>query len=383
MGVRQSCEACEGSLAPGARFCRTCGTAVGSFVPDGAGRSDQPDSDSAPSGLRSRPGLAIGGVVVALALTVAAVAIAFGGGGGEPRAGDARSTGTGPGADSTVERAEEDASPAGEGIADAAGVGGVDVVGAFGAGDSQLAVYLTSDGTDVWYTRDFTGEVWHLDPLDPIGSPSVTAILPINGTGIAAADDGLWMVDPSESRLVHLASDSLAEIGSIPFSPAATLPAADGDTLWVSSRDDGTITRVDVGTGTIATTIDVGAPPGGLAVEGDDLWITDPDTDTLSLVDGNTGDVIEAVEVGSVPRGVAIGAGGIWVAESGDATVSRLDPDTLEVTHTTPVGDYGDAEPGEESFFGGPEPSQLAIVDDTIWVGDGVGLAFWKLVVSR
>ena len=64
--------------------------------------------------------------------------------------------------------------------------------------------------------------------------------------------------------------------------------------MWVTSFDDGTVTRLDAATGTRR-----GAP----------------------------------IRVGSHPRGVAAGGGAAWVANSGDGTVTRLGDG-----RTVPVG---------------------------------------------
>ena len=97
------------------------------------------------------------------------------------------------------------------------------------------------------------------------------------------------------------------------------------------------MTRVDPVSG-VTTDIPVGHGPSGVALGQGGVWVTLREDDSLTRLDPESGAAGKAVRVGREPGGVATGAGAVWVANSADGTVSRVDPETGEVVATITVG---------------------------------------------
>ncbi len=152
-------------------------------------------------------------------------------------------------------------------------------------------------------------------------------------------------------------------VATVPLGAAAFALANAEAAVWVAG-DPRTVSEIDPGDDVIATTIEIGASPRGIAATSDSLWVTNfgemeagvttgEAIDTVSRIDLATATVSATIDVGSQPTGVATGAGSVWVVNSGDDTVSRIDPATNEVTATVPVGDGA---------------WDIAIADGAVWV---------------
>ena len=66
------------------------------------------------------------------------------------------------------------------------------------------------------------------------------------------------------------------------------------------------------------------------------VWVTNALDGTVSRIDPVTKTVAQTIHVGNGPEAVAAGSGAIWVANSRDGTVSRIDPQTNSVTANKP-----------------------------------------------
>lgn len=101
--------------------------------------------------------------------------------------------------------------------------------------------------------------------------------------------------------------------------------AAGEGAVWVAAAD-GTVTRIDPARGSareVARVVD----PGGIAAGAGAVWVTSRERGTVSRLDPRTGAPTgEPIEVGSRPGDVAVGGGSVWVANTADGTVSRVDP---------------------------------------------------------
>jgi YVTN family beta-propeller protein len=122
-----------------------------------------------------------------------------------------------------------------------------------------------------------------------------------------------------------------------------------------------TLRQIDPATNRVATTIEIGSDPSGIAVGEGAVWVTDRDDNTLSRIDLETR-AVKAVPVDPSPMGVATGDGVVWVASSYGAGTSLLsiEPTTLGITSTSRVPS-------------GP----VAVGDGTVWTGGNLVLAHW------
>ena len=100
--------------------------------------------------------------------------------------------------------------------------------------------------------------------------------------------------------------------------------AAGEGAVWVAAAD-GTVTRIDPGTEE-ARRVAAVPDPGGIAAGGGGVWVTSRSGRSLTRIDPRSGRVAgRPVRVGEAPADVSVGGGSVWVANTGSATVSRID----------------------------------------------------------
>jgi YVTN family beta-propeller protein len=120
--------------------------------------------------------------------------------------------------------------------------------------------------------------------------------------------------------------------------PGAPSAAAAGEgSVWVASKADGTVTRLDPRSGH-SQTVTLDGPPGGVAYGDESLWVTDSENRKLVQINPRTSAVVQRISVGNSPGAVAFGDDAVWVVNEVDGTVSRFDLGTGSVTKTVPVG---------------------------------------------
>jgi YVTN family beta-propeller protein len=87
-----------------------------------------------------------------------------------------------------------------------------------------------------------------------------------------------------------------------------------GDTMWVSNRNDGTVSEIDPATNRETALVQVGAGPviGALGADGG-LWIPNGGEDTLSRIDPRRAAVTDTVTVDRAPIMVLARGGDLWV----------------------------------------------------------------------
>jgi YVTN family beta-propeller protein len=116
------------------------------------------------------------------------------------------------------------------------------------------------------------------------------------------------------------------------------------DALWViGDASDRRLWRIDPARHRIAATVNLGFPPGGVAVGAGAVWVTDELRDRLVRIDLATNRIATAIPVGKGARGVTVANGDVWVANAIAHTVTRIDPATNSVIATIPVAGLPDA----------------------------------------
>jgi len=115
--------------------------------------------------------------------------------------------------------------------------------------------------------------------------------------------------------------------------------------------------RIDPRTNRLAATIKVGSRPSSVAVGEGAVWVTSRDDHTVSRIDPKTDRLSMTSAAGADPTHVAAGEGAVWVSNGNDGTLIRLDPRTLKIAHTFLPG-------GEESRYCGP----AAAGEGAVWV---------------
>lgn len=131
------------------------------------------------------------------------------------------------------------------------------------------------------------------------------------------------------------------------------ISAGEGSVWVVGDASDRRLWRIDPVRHRVAATIDLGFPPGGVAVGGGAVWVTDQLGDRLVRIDPATNRVEKSIPVGSGAGGVTFGNGSVWVAEAIAHSVARVDPETNGVVATIPVP---------------ASPQAVAVGERSLWV---------------
>jgi serine/threonine-protein kinase len=95
--------------------------------------------------------------------------------------------------------------------------------------------------------------------------------------------------------------------------------------LWVTSAGSGTLTRVDLGSATVAgEPLRLGRGIAGVAVGAGSVWVTSPRSGEVLRIDGDRGAVEDRIEVGGRPAAIVFGGNRVWVADGEGAGVTAI-----------------------------------------------------------
>jgi YVTN family beta-propeller protein len=205
-------------------------------------------------------------------------------------------------------------------------------------------------------------------------------------TSTAAGLDGITAAHTAAAPEATSTTTNYVGTNSDPFGLAIT---RNGRTAYAADSDAGTVSRIDLRTGSVGPAMTVGGQPQGLAVSPNGRWVyvlngadntmsvintrttrvsgvpislgglngdpqavvvspngrrvyvTDAAADTVSFVNALTRRVVATVAVGDAPMGMAVGPGGrrLAVANSDSDTVTLVDTLFRTVTRTVDVGE--------------------------------------------
>jgi peptide/nickel transport system substrate-binding protein len=128
---------------------------------------------------------------------------------------------------------------------------------------------------------------------------------------------------------------------------------------------DNSVARIDLRTGNVRQTIQVGGAPADLAVAGGAAWVANGLDGTVSRIDLESSRVVDTIAVGSGPTAIAADADAVWVTNSADGTVARIDSERGRVTRTLPaaVGAAGIAVGFGRLWVLSPPTQHVAVLD--------------------
>jgi YVTN family beta-propeller protein len=159
---------------------------------------------------------------------------------------------------------------------------------------------------------------------------------------IVVGHDAVWVVNFRDRTISSIGrSGSVETIGGVAM---ADHLAIDGNSVWVSSAEKGSVSRIDARTGEVVESIGIPKVAEGLALGGGFLWITSPaltrlqGPETVARLDLRTGNVVSRIPVGRTPLFTTFGDGAVWVANYDDDTVSVIRPGSSKA-ETINVGD--------------------------------------------
>jgi YVTN family beta-propeller protein len=193
----------------------------------------------------------------------------------------------------------------------------------------------------VWVENGLVGSMMRVDPqLDQVlRTIHVTAFSQAGSGGAVTVGGGrVWAAFPVGSVFELLPSANHVVASSYAGRNPFGIALGEGS-LWVSNRQDNTVSRFDPARfgSKLGRKITVGRGPRGIAVGGGAAWVADEQDDAVSRIDAGSNSPL-TIPVGNRPVGIAYGSGAVWVANSGNGTVSRIDPARRKVIATIPVG---------------------------------------------
>jgi len=87
------------------------------------------------------------------------------------------------------------------------------------------------------------------------------------------------------------------------------------------------VTEIDPSLREVRAQVQVGSKPGGIDAGTSAVWVANAADGTVSKIDLGSGEAAgDPIEVGPEPGAVAIGGEAVWVANNGDGTVTRIEP---------------------------------------------------------
>ena len=211
---------------------------------------------------------------------------------------------------------------------------------------------------DVWVAGDNPTWVtrW-VTPMNPATSEKPTIALPAAPTRLAATEDAVWVLTPSDNSVARIDPATNQVVATIPVGRAPSGLAVGAGAVWVSRRSDGAVVRIDPATNRVVATIPVGQAPGAVTVAGGAVWVALPDNRGFSRIDpaSNRSTVV------GVPRccdgELAAGERALWVANRGDGSLVRVDPATGRVVARVVLPRTTER-----------HPHQVAVGDGAVWV---------------
>ena len=164
------------------------------------------------------------------------------------------------------------------------------------------------------------------------GGAKVAATIPVGGgpDGIAVDGDDVWVSSADDGTVTRLDAKSNKRSGapvSVGSNPDEV--AAAGGAVWVANTDDGTVTRLEAANPGAKREIPVGSGPEGLSLGPRLVWVANGEDDSVTRIDRSSGRRVgDDIPVGDNPIGIFAGESTVWVTNSFGATVSRLDAAT-------------------------------------------------------
>jgi streptogramin lyase len=131
----------------------------------------------------------------------------------------------------------------------------------------------------------------------------------------------LWVSETADDTVVEIDPEARTIVATIPLDISVGAITASDDAVFVTDRDGGTLTRIDMADPSSPSTSPVADLPTRPEVGAGGLWLLSPDAGTLHRYDTETLAEIQVVDVEGVLGGLAIDGDDLWV--------TRFDADEL------------------------------------------------------
>ena len=198
--------------------------------------------------------------------------------------------------------------------------------------------------------------------LSGSGEPTVSAPISI-GTAplrVDAGKDAVWVSSERDGTLTRLDPGSGEPVGEpVRLGRGVAGVAVGGRWLWVTNPRRGQLLRLDLESGRVLQTIEVGGAPGPIALGGGRVWVADNDGRGVSAVNAEGGRVYRrGLPPLAAPLRLGVGAGGLWVSSASSGNVRRIDLGSLRVDPSIPVG---------------RGPAGVTVANGLVWVANSRG----------
>ena len=186
----------------------------------------------------------------------------------------------------------------------------------------------------------FGPDVWAVGPnaLSRLDSMSLTVRVTsaaAGGDAIALDPDAIWVLRIAAEQLIRVDPMTLAVVATVPVghNPADVLDAFGH--VWVSNRDDATVSEIDPGTSRVVSTVHVGFGPAGLAASNDAVWVANDANGSVSRIDPASGRVATilvapAIRTNDLPA-IAASGSTVWVADRHTEQIAEIDDATTSI----------------------------------------------------
>jgi virginiamycin B lyase len=213
-----------------------------------------------------------------------------------------------------------------------------------------------------------TCQIGGVAALDPDGTQTAVRFgIPVvdEEATVGVGDDALWVVAGGlADQLVKVDPASLQIADTFLVAPGSTHPEAGFASVWLASKNAGTVVRMDPNTGAVKATIRVGALPRFLAIGEGSVWVVNQADGTVTRINPRFNRVTTTIEVGPLDGagGIEIAGGYVWVRGVDD--VAQIDPDQNRVV-----------------AFYGPAPGRGGIGSDgvSLWITSPDANLVWRL----
>jgi YVTN family beta-propeller protein len=175
---------------------------------------------------------------------------------------------------------------------------------------------FSADGSYLIASCEFSSEMVKV-ALGPDG-PSVVATLPLHAGSkpqdVKLSPDGslFYVADMVSNGVWELDGNAFSVVGFLPTGRGAhgLYVSRDSNDLYVSNRDEGTVSVVDLATRSVRMkwTIPGGGSPdmGGVSADGTTLWLSGRSNSEVYAFDTTTGELRARIPVGNGPHGLCV-----------------------------------------------------------------------------
>ena len=199
-------------------------------------------------------------------------------------------------------------------------------------------VLVTEDA--VWIAGTKPYSVQRIDPR----TNRIIAKIRLSGeacSGLEFGFESVWVPLCGEHpELVRISTLTNRITVTLPIAPAGAEGgiAASGDSVWMVTDKNGTLSRIDPKANRVRQTISVSPGSYNPVFSDGIIWVTGFETSIVTAVEASSGSVLLSIPVGPKPRFLTTGAGSIWTLNQGDGTISRIDEKSRKVTATIQAG---------------------------------------------